>query len=1052
MAEPTLLQFPFAGGVNEKIAAEYLDPTQQLASVVNGNFTKNGQIDKRLGIKALCTSTISPSGYITGTGISVGTWSRSHVAAAVLGQLYTVSSGGVANAVGPLPNVYSVRRPITNAPSDVNPTLVDVPYNGKTRRVSVVQDLGGNFVASVVDADTGDLIKPVTTIFPNPGGTYPPQVLQAMYLPNATPSLSCIITFINANTGQISCVNYNPLMNSFTGSLNLVTTSGPADATPFNGDPSGGFILFYASGGQLILQYLLPDLTLAHQEILTALPGTTTLQTFNASVVATYGAGEKIWLLYSIVSAGIYDIWVDCYSGDKNWTRLSYQKSTAYFGTTQRYLTGACRYDANTVLYGYTYIKNLTGGAAVSIGSWVLATTAGATTTGDFPFGLLPMSTPFQASDGSFYQAFSHTWFTPAESTYGSSVITCYLCKWLSFAGGTNRAVMPVATIAPRQLQSDTFSGWAQILARGRVQLASVSRQSQTRYAVGLRTRGNDRSEQDAQFSRGNKGPSWAVDFYFDSASCARLYRMGEIGSSLSISGSVPFTFDSVRAYEHGFFHDPQWASVSSSGTGGTLTGTYRFAIVYAFVDSAGAIHRSAPYITNSVDLTGGLNATVRIPALAMTWRDYSVAGQVFAEIFRTTSNGSTFYFLDRLTVSGGTSEIITYAAPNETDANLSVSSLLYTTGGRLSNANPPSFGLQCIHRGRIAGVDETLRTVWFSQRYSPGEAPGFSDLLTVEFPDNGDITAVATLDDAFVVFKTSAIYVMFGDGPADNNQGSDWTIPQALASDVGCIEPRSVVVSDAGVFFQATSGIHVLTRARSVEYIGRNVESTLAQYPVITSATVVPASTQVRFTCTDAAGANSVTIVYDYESKCWGKHVYSSLSAVPVGACMTQSTQRYTLIASDGSVWQEQLPSSATAYRDTNASGVYQYVTTTVTTGWIRLSGLQGFLRLKRVLLLAEQTDLLSGASVSFAFNYDQTVKQSASWTTTDLSPYAIVQTSVHVAPPYVRAESMQVTVSDALAGSGSNAGSGLKFTGIAVEAVPTSSRFRRIPPALRR
>lgn len=1056
MGEPVLLQIPFGGGVHEKIAPEHLDPSQFVASVVNGNFTKNGAIDKRLGMIALCNSSVSPGASLSGTGVSIGSWARSNIVATTIGQLYTVNTLGKATNVSPLPSVYPVRRPITNTPSSINPALVDVSYQGRTLRVSIVQDAARNLVATVIDADTGDLVKGVTTVFPDPGGTYPSQVLQALYLPNAAASLCCLLTFINPNTGQISCANYDPTTNSFSSWVNLVTTSGPADVTPFNGDPAGGFILFFASSGAPVFQYLLPDLTLVKQQLLTALPGGTSLLAYNATVVATYGASEKIWLLYCVTAAGVPDIWVDCYTGDKTWTQLSTQRSTTYFGvSSQRWITGACRYDANTVLYGYTYVKSISDGGGTrfepTIGAWALATTSGVTSTGDFPMGAYPLAAPYQASDGSFYQPFmSVLEVTSSVTPYSlqSQQVTAYLCKWVNFTNGSSNSVLPVATVAPRQVQLGTTL-LALLYAAGRIPLNSVSRSSQTRYAFGFRTKGNGTAE-----VSGSKGPAWAADMFFDTTSCAKLYKLGELGNAMSVSSGVPFAFDSIRAFEHGFFQYPEFAWCSQSGSGGTLTGTYTYAVVYAYVDASGAIHRSSPTICTPITISGTQKVSVNIPVLSMTWRDYAKAGQVFAEIYRTVSNGSIFYFVDRVTISGfaaSSTQYVTYGPDTETDAHIQTASLLYTTGGVLSNANPPAFLLQTIHRGRIVGVDETLKSMWFSKRLSAGDAPGFNETLVVDVPDGGDITAIASLDDALYIFKRSSIWVMFGDGPSDNGQGSDWTIPTPIASDVGCVDARSVAVTDTGIFFQASNGIHVLTRARTVEYIGRNVEKTLTAYPVITSAAVIPSSTQVRFTCTPSGGGAGVTVVYDYDSKCWGTHLYGLMANGGAAACVTQSTGRYVMMTTEGYVWIECQPTDSTAYQDSNFTGATGYFTTSVTTGWIKMIGLQNFLRVKRILLFAEQTDSKSGVVIALAFNYDGTVKQTATYLPATVSAYPTVQASLHVAPPFVRCESVQVTVSDYLSGGGSVSGSGVKFTGIGVEALPVSARFRRIPPALR-
>ena len=61
MGETSIVMLPFTGGLDQKAAVEYLDPTQKQAAVLNGNFDKNGSVEKRLGMTALGNSVALPS-------------------------------------------------------------------------------------------------------------------------------------------------------------------------------------------------------------------------------------------------------------------------------------------------------------------------------------------------------------------------------------------------------------------------------------------------------------------------------------------------------------------------------------------------------------------------------------------------------------------------------------------------------------------------------------------------------------------------------------------------------------------------------------------------------------------------------------------------------------------------------------------------------------------------------------------------------------------------------------------------------------------------------
>ena len=72
-------------------------------------------------------------------------------------------------------------------------------------------------------------------------------------------------------------------------------------------------------------------------------------------------------------------------------------------------------------------------------------------------------------------------------------------------------------------------------------------------------------------------------------------------------------------------------------------------------------------------------------------------------------------------------------------DSAISVASQLYTTGGVLDNPCPPALAMQCVHKGRLWAIDETLRTIWFTQTFSSGLAPTWNELMTFPVPDGGD-------------------------------------------------------------------------------------------------------------------------------------------------------------------------------------------------------------------------------------------------------------------------------------------------------------------------
>lgn len=1065
MAETIVVHVPFVGGLDEKSAKEWDDPSKEQNAIVNGDFVKTGTISKRLGIQHLPNTAVAGSAIAAiSSGVRCAGWSRSSLAVMSQSGLYQYSSSqaglvGVAN----LPNVACVRRPIVTSPTRTRTDLLDVPVTGGLLRIGVYWDTSFNLMATVYDANTGDVVLEPTQIYACTGtvaaGTIP-TVVSLVYLKNAAGTNKARIFVLDNNTAHVSVISYDTATNSFSAPTSLFTVAGigsigAVDVVAFDGDPDGTYVAYYTT-----------STTTLRIERYTALNAIMIFsnQTIGSGVVggpiyAVCVWGEFCWFGYKQNAAGIFQTIV--FTTDAAGTFLFTASTTvAGISATENFLSGMVRLGPNDVMVAHRYQGVQTDGTfgpSTTNGRWVRVHMSGggitAAASGPTPLGFYPASRPFIA-DGAVHQLFYFNLWLQAGTTSDdtqSQQITAYLCKYIgldaSTATTTKNLVYPMVTVAPRQVTAN-YQLLIDLLSGFRLPFMSSNDPTSTRFAAGLKTNGIETAA-----LNGAIGPAWACDFYFDAASRRQLYQATELGTELSISGGVPFVADGQTAFEDNFFHYPEFSYVKLGGSGNTLSGVYTYAIVYEYTDAAGLTHWSAPSFTNAVTAPGGGGAgpIVHITPLAVTFRDVTNPGTVFANVYRTKANGSTFYLLDRVVVSNGpTLTQVLYpasGADNWADSSLiSGTTLLYTTGGVLDNVNPPSSSFQVSHRGRKAVVDETLRSVWFTTQFSSNDAPGFNEALIVPFPEGGDITAIRSMDDKFVVFKATSIWIMTGDGPSDTGQGSDWSIPQALSTDVGAVNWQSVVSTPIGLMFKASNGIYLLGRDLQVTFIGKNVIDTLTSYPVVTSATLVPSRTQVRFTCSTSDGSASTVVVYDYLLAEWSRHSYAQLSAPIASACLTfNAPQRYSLVTTDGKLWQEHLPSDAAWGFDEDSSGTPHFVSTSVTGSYTKTQ-VQGYMRTRRIQLLASQDDDC-GVRLDVAVNYQDAVVQTAQWTSADLKRLPIPgQVELHVAAKYNSCQSVRVTVSDT-AGTTMVSGAGMRFVALAYELQPKGQRYRGIP-----
>ena len=457
-----------------------------------------------------------------------------------------------------------------------------------------------------------------------------------------------------------------------------------------------------------------------------------------------------------------------------------------------------------------------------------------------------------------------------------------------------------------------------------------------------------------------------------------------------------------------------------------------------------------------AVGTSGMGGAYLTITNITASYRyNYSAASQIVAEIYRTTNDGSIFFLVDTIRMvsdtpatpapttvqwpSGG-------VADTTPDTSIDASTLLYTTGGVIPNVNPPAALISIVHNGRPIILAEDARTLWMGQAFNSGTAPGWSGSLTIPFAEGGDVTALASMDGKLFVFKQTELWAMFGlDGPALTGQGSDWTVPQKVSSNVGAVSQAAVVNTDVGVFFQSPSGIYLLGRDLSVSFIGKNVIDTLAANPIITSATLVPSATQVRFTCcADVSnGTQGVTICYDYLLQAWTTHVYSWVGSFPdahfapcpiASACIDDANQQYTLLDVNGNLYQEWSTTATQPWMDMDINQDVHFVPTVTTLAFLKTEE-QGYLRATYAQLLTSMPSSPNnaGLKVQLAINYDPTIVQTATYPAAQLQGSGRCQ--MVIGAKWNQAMSYQFTVSDVDSGVVGQTGQGARFIALAVE-----------------
>jgi hypothetical protein len=176
------------------------------------------------------------------------------------------------------------------------------------------------------------------------------------------------------------------------------------------------------------------------------------------------------------------------------------------------------------------------------------------------------------------------------------------------------------------------------------------------------------------------------------------------------------------------------------------------------------------------------------------------------------------------------------------------------------------------------------------------------------------------------------------------------------LPFEFGCINPRSVIATSVGVWFESVRGLELLNRSLQIEdFAGQPVEDTLATYPIITSAVVDEQTSRVYWTCRQTEASPSpvgILLVRDLVDGAWSTLPINNTSGPKYGAMLGTGTGAYYAWLSDaGGVYQESL----TSYTEpTGGSPVF--VNSSLKTPPIKLSGIVGFQRVREIHLLAQR------------------------------------------------------------------------------------------------
>lgn len=490
------------------------------------------------------------------------------------------------------------------------------------------------------------------------------------------------------------------------------------------------------------------------------------------------------------------------------------------------------------------------------------------------------------------------------------------------------------------------------------------------------------------------------VDFNNTDAQYGNAVNLGD--SLLSMDGYAS-VLDGKQYRPAGFYFRPV-INVSSATTGGTVAaGTYLFKVVVEYTDSQGNV-TIGPESSQFSITTSGSTSTVTIRMRVSKWLGFATVS-----VYRTLASGSTFYLESSNTIQPDTANWTrTYTALS---TSVTTNPLIYTTGGVLENTPPPPTLHASVGQDRIFAVPaDEFDKVYYSNKYIAGEVPSFSQFLFIQLassvPSYRDkITGTAWNGDKLYVFRENSVYWISGDGANLLGEQSTFTDPEILSQDIGCQNPKSIITTPVGVFFKSRKGIWRISSTQ-LEYVGAPVEAYNSEEVIdsclIADRNIVLFATSQRLLC------------YDYIANAWSVDTVAGIASIALWKNKVVALKSDGLIGIEGTGYQDQFDSGVAASN----------ISMKVVSGWIKLSGVQDFGRIYRVLLLGRYFSAHT-LTMKVYYDYDDTLVEA--FTITPNPAQGAYQFKVHLARQ--KCEAIKVEVFD------TGTGRSMDLTGLTME-----------------
>jgi len=907
MAKEPIVELSFAGGIDQSQRPELMDARAAFVALENVRAPSIGAVGKRDGFENLTGLTRVDA---TSRGAGYRLFADGKKTCIIDRDLIDVFSPDNEDQIsrGRIPECGLSMMKVPTPGVTGSLTCTDAVRVGDY--LALAYTAGTSVYASVVEAETGQVIVAPTLI-------YTGSVAEIYGLLGARGTTAMIFIVCSGETD----VRYSECDCS----TGTAAYAGWSAQTSFASDNGGLALAVHSIGTRVYVAYVNSSGG-ASQVSLEMFDGgaggTTTINTSSATpgdLALGGAASDTLWVAWNESTA----VKVIGLSTTNLATTLA-TTATVITAANAPSFTGIALVASSTAGAGRLFVNN---GAADRIYTRNFTTSAGAVSAS----GSTATHFCVQTSGRPFRIGTRYYGVCRGVETSDKTAILCDLTE-------TNAWVRPVANVAPG-VASSFFTCQAP---------AHTSREFWA--PIGIQTAGNVVGVQMARFD-------------FDAAA---RWRPVQHNGVTFLSGGLTSYFEGVRVAESAFLIRPPQPTVGTNGAGSfTVAVGMRVALVYEQVDSAGNWHISG--VSTPSASSGAFTNKIN---LAVTYRPLGISARISAatdpsvriSVYATKDGGEAPYYYVGSVTNTLTAASFTYnitAEPSGTSALLMSTGNLPGTGAQQDKRAPCGLTHLVSYNGMLVGAQG--EDIFWSGQDVSGEGTWWSPAFQAPVSGGGEITALECQDGTLYAFKRDRIYALAGQPPADNGQDGGLGSPQRLAVSVGASLPFTCV-TEMGIFFVSDRGIELLTRGRTVEYIGEKVQDTFAAFPRVTAMTYDPISSCVLIECASTfsaglASGTGRTLVYDVRARVWRSidrrknNAGTADSPAQDGAIVWDgSAYRYAWLGTEGRVYVETSDSKF----DPNDARVRMYGRT----GWIHTAGIQGEQVIDRVLLLGEHVE----------------------------------------------------------------------------------------------